>query len=152
MAPSSYSPPSHRSKTVGLLFRLLQLAIIGYIVGYVIVYKKGYQEYDFAVSSVSTKVKGIGGTCRVPGVPLSSCADADVRIWDTVDYVIPAEENNALFIVTNSVEVPNQVQGIWDEDPHYATSYNCTTSEDCLQYKYNASVNGLVAEYVGCAV
>ena len=85
-------------------------------------YKKGYQEYDTAVSSVSTKVnratvksyttaddamqvKGIGATCRVPGVALSACNDTDVRVWDVADYVVPPEENDALFITTNAVEV-----------------------------------------------
>ncbi len=35
-----------RSKKVGIVSRLVQLAILGYIVGWVIVYQKGYQQFD----------------------------------------------------------------------------------------------------------
>lgn len=45
---------------IALLFRIIQISIIGYIVGWSIVYKKGYQEIDSVSSSVSTKVKGLG--------------------------------------------------------------------------------------------
>jgi hypothetical protein len=41
---------------VGFIFRMLQLLILGYIIGYAIVAQKGYQEVDSARSSVISKV------------------------------------------------------------------------------------------------
>ena len=47
-----------RNKKVGALFRFLQLIIFSYAM-FAIVYKKGYQRKDVAISTVSTKLKGI---------------------------------------------------------------------------------------------
>jgi P2X purinoceptor 4 len=58
-----WSSSTSLSPQVGLIFRLLQLAIIGYVIGYAIVYQKGYQERDTAVSSVITKVCECAGGC-----------------------------------------------------------------------------------------
>lgn len=55
------------------------------------------------VSSIILKVKGIGSTCEVPTAPGVACSPYQVRIWDPADYVIPAQENNALFIQTNQI-------------------------------------------------
>lgn len=45
-----------KNKRVGFIFRSIQLAILGYIVGYAIVLQKGYQDTDAARSSVISKV------------------------------------------------------------------------------------------------
>ena len=50
------------NKKIAILFRVLQLSIIGYIIGWSIIYKKGYQQVDNISSTVSTKVKGTGYT------------------------------------------------------------------------------------------
>ncbi|CAG5135767.1 unnamed protein product [Candidula unifasciata] len=81
-----------RSKKVGIINRFIQLVIIGYIIGYVIVYKKGYQEFDNVQSAVTTKVKGI---------IFSNDSDIGTRTWDVADYVIPPQEANAFFVMTN---------------------------------------------------
>ena len=47
-----------RSKRVGVLSRFVQACILTYIVGYVIVYQKGYQKFDKVTSAVTTKLKG----------------------------------------------------------------------------------------------
>ncbi|XP_014779935.1 P2X purinoceptor 4 isoform X1 [Octopus bimaculoides] len=109
------------SKKVGIINRLLQLIIIGYIVGYVIVYKKGYQEFDFVVGSISTKVKGIALTNRTilsdtPGV------------WDVADYVVPPQENGAVFVMTNAIITYNQTQRCPQD---VASGDFCTTDADC---------------------
>ena len=49
-----------RSKRVGVLSRFVQACILTYIVGYVIVYQKGYQKFDKVQSAVTTKLKGTG--------------------------------------------------------------------------------------------
>ena len=46
------------SKRVGVLSRLVQACIIAYVIGFVIVYKKGYQKFDDVKSAVTSKVKG----------------------------------------------------------------------------------------------
>ena len=114
-------------------------------------YQKGYQEYDTAVSSVTSKgmfpffkaftalqsmvktsprhghckdsiyttctdpvlcllVKGIGFTCDNLSVNKQDCLRKDVRVWDTADYVVPPQENNAFFLVTNSLQTNHQTQ------------------------------------------
>ena len=46
------------SKSVGVISRLVQGIILTYIIGYVIIYQKGYQEFDMVESAVTTKLKG----------------------------------------------------------------------------------------------
>ena len=47
-----------KNKKVGALFRFIQFLIMSYVIGFVIIHKKGYQETDRAISTVSTKLKG----------------------------------------------------------------------------------------------
>ena len=47
-----------KSKKVGVLSRFVQALILAYIIGYVIVYERGYQEFDQVESAVTTKLKG----------------------------------------------------------------------------------------------
>ncbi|KAK1786141.1 hypothetical protein P4O66_017581 [Electrophorus voltai] len=70
-----------KDKKVGLLYRLIQLFLIGYIIGWVFLTKKGYQETEESVeSSVITKVKGVVFTNTTASGP---------RLWGPEDYVIP---------------------------------------------------------------
>lgn len=106
-----------KSILIGVISRLIQLTIIAYIIGYdffifqksyfifffsskslfiefhryVLVYKKGYQEFSEVESSVTTKVKGIIYT---------NFSDEEFnpeilhpkwyrRIWDVADFVVP---------------------------------------------------------------
>lgn len=48
---------------------------------WVFIYEKGYQSTDTAVSSVFTKMKGVGYT-NVSG---------NERVWDVSDYVFPPQ-------------------------------------------------------------
>ena len=57
---------------------------------YVIVYKKGYQEFQEPYSSVTTKVKGLSLTDLTrsgPEFPLYG----GVHVWDSSDFVVPPE-------------------------------------------------------------
>ena len=55
---------------------------------YVIIYNKGYQEFENPYSSVTTKVKGTSLTNLTGKVlPLYG----GVHVWDTADYIIPPE-------------------------------------------------------------
>jgi len=53
---------------------------------YTIIYEKGYQQTEDVVSSVTTKVRGLGYT---NGSGLYE--NAGDRVWDSSDYVIPPQ-------------------------------------------------------------
>ncbi|XP_012374458.1 P2X purinoceptor 1 isoform X3 [Dasypus novemcinctus] len=71
-----------RNKKVGLVFRLIQLVVLVYVVGWVFVYEKGYQTSSSLISSVSVKLKGLAVT-NSPGL--------NPQVWDVADYVFPAQ-------------------------------------------------------------
>ncbi|KAK7481559.1 hypothetical protein BaRGS_00027208 [Batillaria attramentaria] len=112
-----------RSKKVGVINRFLQLVIIGYVIGFAIVYKKGYQEFDNVKGAVTSKLKGVVYTnFSQPGL--------DGRIWDVGDYVIPPLENSAFFVMTNVLVTPDQTQSTCEEDPTIEDAL-CETDADC---------------------
>uniref|UniRef100_U3KJP0 Purinergic receptor P2X 4 n=1 Tax=Ficedula albicollis TaxID=59894 RepID=U3KJP0_FICAL len=91
-----------RSRKVGLINRAVQLGILAYVIGWVFLWEKGYQETDAVVSSVTTKVKG---------VTLTNTSLLGARIWDVADYVIPPQGENTVFVMTNAILTLNQSQG-----------------------------------------
>ncbi|KAI0212138.1 P2X purinoceptor 4 [Lamellibrachia satsuma] len=126
------------SKTVGVINRLIQLVILAYLIGYVIVWKKGYQEFDQVESAVTTKVKGVVYTNFThPSIPGISS-----RLWDVPDYVIPPQENAAFFVMTNMIFTPNQTQGKCEEDPSMQR-VNCTSDADCHEGESVLNGNGV---------
>ncbi|KAK7088034.1 P2X purinoceptor 4-like isoform X1 [Littorina saxatilis] len=116
-----------RSKKVGIINRLIQITILAYLIGYVIVWRKGYQQFDNVQSAVTTKVKGVVFT-NFTGIP-----GLDGRVWDVSDYVVPPQENGAFFVMTNVLVTPTQTQGTCDEDPTVADARcenkTCTRGE-----------------------
>jgi hypothetical protein len=116
------------SRRVGIIQRLIQITIIVYIALCVIWTKKGYQEVDYAISATTTKLKGVSVinysrlNITIPGGFHGS------RVWDTADYVIPPQENDALFLMTNVIVTPGQRQGQCPEDPSLAP---CQEHSDC---------------------
>ena len=119
-----------RSKKIGILSRSVQACVIAYVVGYVMVYRKGYQEVDKVVSAVTAKVKGNA---------LTNFTDDELenvrpewrylyrRVWDVTDFVVPPIENNAFFVMTNVVITPNQTRGKCPE----VGAWNCTENINC---------------------
>uniref|UniRef100_A0A3Q1GPK0 P2X purinoceptor n=1 Tax=Acanthochromis polyacanthus TaxID=80966 RepID=A0A3Q1GPK0_9TELE len=96
-----------KNKKVGILYRLIQLSIIGYIIGWVFVNKKGYQETDEAIqSSIITKVKGVAVT---------NTTESGLMLWGPEDYVIPPQGEAVLFVITGFLETPNQKLGYCPE-------------------------------------
>ncbi|XP_063068780.1 P2X purinoceptor 4a isoform X2 [Engraulis encrasicolus] len=109
-----------RSKKVGAINRTTQALVIAYIIGYVCVWNKGYQETDTVLSSVTTKVKGIA---------LTNTSDLGLRVWDVADYIIPPQEESSFFVLTNLIVTDNQTQAHCAEIP--SESSRCYTDKDC---------------------
>uniref|UniRef100_A0A2K6EN21 P2X purinoceptor n=1 Tax=Propithecus coquereli TaxID=379532 RepID=A0A2K6EN21_PROCO len=114
-----------KNKKVGLLYRLLQLFILTYLVVWVFIIKKGYQDVDTSLqSAVVTKVKGVAFT---------NTSALGARLWDVADYVIPSQGENVFFVVTNLIVTPNQRQktcaeGIGDGRAAGSGSWHCPYS------------------------
>ncbi|XP_058641466.1 P2X purinoceptor 4b isoform X2 [Onychostoma macrolepis] len=89
------------NKTVGALFRLIQLLIIAYVAVYVCWIQRAYQDTDSVISSVSTKVKGN---------ILTNSSIEGVHVWDVPEYVIPPQGENSFFVLTNMILTPGQTQ------------------------------------------
>ncbi|KAJ8286449.1 hypothetical protein GJAV_G00039370 [Gymnothorax javanicus] len=121
-----------RSKKVGTINRLIQAVIIAYVIGYVCVLKRGYQDTDSVISSVTTKVKGIA---------LTNTSDLGLRVWDVADYVIPPQEESSFFVLTNMIVTPNQTQSRCPENP--GPNSNCTMDMDCTPGLKDARGNGV---------
>uniref|UniRef100_A0A8C9ZNB4 P2X purinoceptor n=1 Tax=Sander lucioperca TaxID=283035 RepID=A0A8C9ZNB4_SANLU len=126
---------------VGCVFRFGQLLVLLYVVGYVCVVRKAYQETDSVISSVTTKVKGFAFT---------NTTDMDPRFWDVADYVIPSQRgrdeeegggDNSFFVITNMVVTPNQTQSRCPEVPNPSTT--CMDDCDCIEGHSDPRGNGI---------
>uniref|UniRef100_A0A8C5LMB8 P2X purinoceptor n=1 Tax=Leptobrachium leishanense TaxID=445787 RepID=A0A8C5LMB8_9ANUR len=121
-----------KSRKIGLMNRVVQLGILVYVIGWVFVWEKGYQEFDAVVSSVSSKVKGVAVT---------NTSALGSRIWDVADYIIPAQEENAFFVMTNLIITQNQTQGNCPELPEPSTT--CSSDHNCTPGIVGPSSNGV---------
>ncbi|CAH1232934.1 P2RX4 [Branchiostoma lanceolatum] len=111
-----------KNKKVGLINRLIQLGIIGYIIGWVFVYKKGYQDFGDIVSSVSTKLKGVAYPNRTDIGDLN-------RVWDIAGLVVPPQQRDGFFIMTNMIITPDQHQTTCAEAPWIGGNVSCTDTD-----------------------
>ncbi|XP_067102117.1 purinergic receptor P2X, ligand-gated ion channel, 8 [Osmerus mordax] len=125
-----------KNKTVGVLYRLVQLFIIGYIIGWVFLTKKGYQETEESIqSSVITKLKG---------VTVTNTTESGLLVWGPEDYVIPPHGDAALFIVTNFIETPNQKLDFCAESFKVLDGL-CRANEDCVKGETVVAGNGVMS-------
>ncbi|XP_035425158.1 P2X purinoceptor 6 [Cygnus atratus] len=138
-----------RNRRVGLLHRLLQLAVLGYLLGWVLVVRRGYQDTDAAPHvSVITKLKGVSVT---------RAKDARSRLWDAADYASPPQGENVLFLVTNFIATAKQAQGTCPEPESLVTRRTrdivCWVLHSCLGFLKSPSVlDGMCTEDVDCPV
>uniref|UniRef100_A0A3Q3X3H1 P2X purinoceptor n=1 Tax=Mola mola TaxID=94237 RepID=A0A3Q3X3H1_MOLML len=116
---------------VGCLFRFTQLLVLLYVVGYVCVVQKAYQETDSVISTVTTKVKGFAYT---------NTSDMEPRFWDVADYVIPPQSVNSFFVLTNMAITPHQKQSRCPEFPNPSTT--CVDDCDCIEGYNNPRGHG----------
>ncbi|XP_068188113.1 P2X purinoceptor 1 isoform X2 [Antennarius striatus] len=118
-----------RNRRVGVVCRLIQLGVLGYIIGWVFIYEKGYQSTDTAVSSVFSKMKGVGYT-NVNG---------SERVWDVADYVFPSQGDSSFVIMTNYIITEGQTMGTCPELPG---KHNCISNTDCEGGGYKRTGHG----------
>ncbi|KAK1882659.1 P2X purinoceptor 5 [Dissostichus eleginoides] len=112
------------NRKIGILFRLYQLAVLGYIIGWVFVVRKGYQEREEAIqTSVITKLKGVA---------LTNSSETGLHLWSAEDYVIPPNGEQVFFIVTNFIETPNQRLGFCAES-FKVPNGRCQSDDDCVK-------------------
>lgn len=119
-----------QSKTIGIINRLVQLTIICYIIIYVIIYNKGYQDTETPYSAVTTKVKGVSLTNLTHSSNHSFPLYGGIHVWDSSDYIVPPEENGAFYVMTNMIITPDQTQGACPEDPD-EKDVSCKNDSDC---------------------
>jgi len=120
-----------KSYPIALTCRFIQLLIFIYAVGYIMWYKCGYQDRDSSLtSSVTLQVRGIGVHGNESQVTL-----------DNADYIVPPQENDALFIMTNLIST-DQKRTFCGESPDVKDAH-CTSDQQCqVNRKYPARSNG----------
>ncbi|XP_041741547.1 P2X purinoceptor 5 isoform X3 [Coregonus clupeaformis] len=112
------------NRKLGISFRVFQICVLLYVIGWVLVYKKGYQSREETVqSSVITKLKG---------VVMTNNTESGLYLWGAEDYVIPSTGEQVFFIVTNYLETPNQRLGFCAESPKVPDGL-CVNNEDCAE-------------------
>ncbi len=90
---------------------------------YDMIYNKGYQVKDVGSSSITTKVKGLG-YINYPNNSMKNLTGFNnayivndqmpIHVFDTPDYVVPPNEYNSIFIMTNFIKTI-QSQGLCQE-------------------------------------
>ncbi|XP_032125935.1 P2X purinoceptor 1 isoform X3 [Sapajus apella] len=120
-----------RNKKVGVVFRLIQLLVLVYVVGWVFVYEKGYQTSSGLISSVSVKLKGLAVT-QLPGL--------GPQVWDVADYVFPAQGDSSFVVMTNFIVTPKQAQGYCAEHPEGGI---CKEDSGCTPGKAKRKAQGI---------
>jgi P2X purinoceptor 1 len=93
-----------RNAKLGLLHLGLQLAIIAYVIAYVIVWNQGYQTESKMVPSFFTKTKGVGHT-------FSQTSNKSL-IMDANDLVLPPLEQDAIFLGMKFALTKGQRRGV----------------------------------------
>ncbi|XP_056140315.1 P2X purinoceptor 1 [Lampris incognitus] len=118
-----------RNRRVGVVCRLIQLGVLAYIIGWVFIYEKGYQSTDTAVSSVFTKMKGVGYTN----------VDGNERVWDVADYVFPPQGDSSFVVMTNYIITEGQMMG---KCPELPGKHHCKSDADCEEGTFKRAGHG----------
>ncbi|XP_078121454.1 P2X purinoceptor 1 isoform X2 [Sander vitreus] len=119
-----------RNRRVGVVCRLIQLGVLAYIIGWVFIYEKGYQSTDTAVSSVFSKMKGVGYTNT----------EGHERVWDVADYVFPPQGDSSFVVMTNYIITEGQKMG---KCPELQGKHNCSSHADCEGGSFKRQMTGV---------
>lgn len=119
------------SYPIALTCRFIQVLILIYACAYIMWYKRGYQDRDPSIiSSVTLDVKGIG-----------FYGDNQSKTIDSADFIVPPQENNAVFIMTNFIRTDQKrtrcADGIDVKDASCSNQSQCTATR-----KYPYKING----------
>nr|XP_020468010.1 P2X purinoceptor 1 isoform X1 [Monopterus albus] len=117
-----------RNRRVGVVCRLIQLGVLAYIIGWVFIYEKGYQSTDTAVSSIFTKMKGVGYTS----------VNGHERVWDVSDYVFPPQGDSSFVVMTNYILTEGQQMGRCPE----LEGKQCSSDTDCEEGRFKRTGHG----------
>ncbi|KAK7933297.1 hypothetical protein WMY93_004193 [Mugilogobius chulae] len=128
--PKTLVIPSLR---VGCVFRFTQLLVVLYVVVYVCVIQKAYQDTDSVLSTVTTKVKGFA---------LTNESGQEPRFWDTADYIIPPQGDESFFVLTNMIVTPEQIQSRCPQPPSLSSAV-CVDDCDCVEGLSDPRGNGI---------
>ncbi|CAF1315763.1 unnamed protein product [Adineta steineri] len=114
------------SYPIAITCRFVQLLIFIYAFAYVLWYKRGYQDRDQSLlSSVTLEVNGIGFH-----------ENNSTIMFDNADFIVPPQESNALFIMTNLIQTDQQrkrcEEGIDIDDAQCTNHSQC---EERSQYR-----------------
>lgn len=120
------------SISIALTCRIIQLLILIYGIVYLMIHKKGYQETNTSIiSSITLKVKGIG---------YNQTGNNQTLVIDGADYIVPPQENNALFLMTNFIRT-DQEHSRCPESPDEKIS-ECLTDAHCQKNRDFQKANG----------
>ncbi|KAM6965376.1 P2X purinoceptor 7 [Aplochiton taeniatus] len=97
-----------------------------------LLWNKNYQEFDYVVSSVTTKVKGVA---------LTNLPDVGDIVWDVVDYSGPSQGKNSFFVMTNVIVTKSQKQEKCPEVPPHGKV--CFSATDCEKGKWDEHSHGI---------
>ncbi|CAN0422084.1 unnamed protein product [Lampetra planeri] len=110
----------------------LAVIIIAYYFIYVVGFEHAYREYEDVTSAVRVKVKG---TAKVD-IP-----NEGVRTFDSADYVVPDQEPNTFFVMTNFIVTKNQAQGKCAE--HSCAEQQASQQHRCAEQQASLSRTGI---------
>ncbi|KAH7955445.1 hypothetical protein HPB52_000889 [Rhipicephalus sanguineus] len=130
------------NRKIGVLNRTIQLAIMGFVIGYALLYEKGYQRYSSCTSAVTVKVKGAVSTDSLPEDAFKSALGDTShyrRVWDSEDIVVPPHDSNQFFITTNVILTPNQTISACPEELNIKQA-QCKSENDTTTCKKGASL------------
>ncbi|CAF1154766.1 unnamed protein product [Adineta steineri] len=119
------------SISIALTCRIIQLLILIYGIVYLMIIKKGYQDIDTSIiSSITLKVKGIG---------YNQTAKNKTLVIDGADYIVPPQENNALFLMTNFIRTDQNHSKCAEAPEIFA---HCTNDTRCRESTDSHKANG----------
>lgn len=113
--------------TVGVIYRFLQISIIAYFIGWVIVKEKGYQASERPTYGVSATVRG---TAFSNAKYCSSYLAAGPIVYTDADLVQPPIQNSGFFLVTRVYSTIDQLRNTCAEAPDLLDA-RCRSDAQC---------------------
>merc|ERR1711902_477629 len=94
-----------RNKKLVTIYYTMLIVVLLYIALYTIWFDKGYQAVDPVTGTTSVKLKGTGSINGQIGT-------TEGTVFDAMDLVVPALEEDAFFITTSMIITPNQTHDV----------------------------------------